>query len=630
MQSGAKNDTIITGKAPPKKSNKRRKAKGEKNTMRKSFHFEADNLKPTAHTIKSAYRAAQAILQADKAQDYTPAITPPHTMEAAETTYNILLHDAYNVVSFLYAQQPSDILNQIRADLASIKPAQGNIYAAIVADEADERAEEARDDTASYTRMAKRISTAENDRAELLELATERATDARKAAEERDNANTAHARTLAADMLHAGYIAAYTRPKAAEIDRAAETIGEDATAAEILTQAERAHRRAAMRAWIRGQAHGVNALDGTNIKYTPADADTVKAWRDKYGASADEPQPTKGGTKALIYQDTATKTRPAGYYIKYTSKTFRRASSFDVISADGLESIATSANQFIESQGGAERLEALYNAADLSPRERAYLQAFCSRAAREEGGRARTAYITTKGAKATTSGAERAETNARHEYAAHRIGLQSQRTGERMRGDIAKALKAAHKAAEKNIKAARNAAPLFEQDYNFFNALTRNNRGIRYTEPAAPCGMSKTYTFGHYRNPYAPAIKWTEGEKPQAVSRAELEQIQEQERAAASVRVFAQFVRDNVPHGIEQLNRISADNLTNAAQIWRHQHADFLKAAEAVERNKRHTLPASASREEQAVFTAKREAVRRAAATEKELEISLATHLLNA
>lgn len=593
--------------------------------MKNNLHFESGKITPTVHNTKSAYRSAQTFLQVNA--DYIPAIIPPTTAEDAEAIYNTLRRDAYNVLNFLYAKQPAPILHEIRAGIAATRAAMGNTYAAEIADNADKLAQEYRKDAAEMLKDAHKITAADTDRADLLNLAETLKQAADEQADQRDNANTAHGNTLAADMLHAGYIAAYTRPTPAEIDKAAEILGDNATAEQILYHAEQSHRHASMRAWIREQAHGINALDGTSIKYIPADRATVKAWRDKYGDNSDEPQTTKSGTKQLIHQETTTKSRPAGYYIKYTSKTFRRASSFDFISDEGAEGIKVSYNFYIGNQSAYEELTDLYTRAELTPRELQYMQAFCSYPAIKAGEQARTEYRKAqaeKGQKASAEGISGAEYKARKEYAAKRIGLQAERTKQQIFSTIREKLKAA-------ANAPTNKAPEHKLSYKDYNKMVCKNHGIRYTEAPAPAGAwKKCPMFARLQNPYTPAIKWTEEAHAEPVKPAEIKEQAEQEHNAANIRVFVNFVRDNLQDAPMKLSAMSAEEITKAAQAWTKSREKMLITADKVERNNRHTCPASASREEKAVFDAERKSIRKAATDAQITALIHAANLIKA
>lgn len=186
------------------------------------------------------------------------------------------------------------------------------------------------------------------------------------------------------------------------------------------------------------QAASPDALNRTVTQATPATGAEVAAWIEKHGATGTavkEPQTVKRCRASDCY-DTMEyrnrKTAPGWYRVRHWV-TVAPYTSIEQLNDNGdITGYFKSYNPFAETQGTAERLEALQTAAELTERERLFIAAFTSTTAAKHGAAARKQYHDTTTADTSTSksrkAAAKAEYDAMIDYAFSAIGIKSEDT----------------------------------------------------------------------------------------------------------------------------------------------------------------------------------------------------------
>ncbi len=176
-----------------------------------------------------------------------------------------------------------------------------------------------------------------------------------------------------------------------------------------------------------------------------ATAAEVKAWRERYADSWNEPQSVKNGTLSLEYLE-ASKRRAAGWYFTLRRQTMSRYASIEEMNENGdITGYIRTADIYADSLAAVEALEDI--ASGLPPRDRLFIAAFCSIAAERAAGEAHAAYMADKTHTHAESRAAEAAYKARIAYAAERVGVGAKHRAEyvdRIRRHVAAAAKVEH------------------------------------------------------------------------------------------------------------------------------------------------------------------------------------------
>lgn len=432
----------------------------------KTIYCNPKTAKLTRRNVKPAYESYRAMLTASG--QYTPAKPDPESVTA---NYDPFVSDAYYVVKYLESRTPSDMLKTLYNDLAAdnaIRTAAEttNAYAKARYDletqvaamlDIDNPAEV----TAELDRQSNSLLIDDDTRAYAADMLSD--INSAKDDESRAAQDTTPIYSNAADLVQVAALADHEPPTDTDYKAASKSIenlkyqaahhngsiwnslnaGRSALAminaweaademhGVYLAYAIRAHRRAAIRQYIRSNS-SVNALDGTNTTYKPATNSQIAAWINAGHMTGKEYSiQTKSGTKSLVYHE-GSKSREKGWYWYYTSRTYRKMTSIEQLTAstdkDGKpmtnSAILSTANLYIDSQSALEELEELANRANLNERQRQFIAAFCSRPAQAAESAGRLEYIrTTPGA--TNTGADAAGYTARRNYAFDRIGIKT-------------------------------------------------------------------------------------------------------------------------------------------------------------------------------------------------------------
>lgn len=271
------------------------------------------------------------------------------------------------------------------------------------------------------------------------------------------------------------------------------------TWADVDEIARKRYRRNAVSRYIRAQKSGT-ALDGTHTDKKPASPEEVTAWTNAGKLTGQENRyPTKAGTIALEYRE-ATKSNPAGWYFINRRYTVNRWHSIEALTESGeVAGIIRTTNTYAENLEAVERIEHLITAGNPQPRERAFLEAFCSQSAVEASEEARRAYTeahtkrTDTGHKynGTAQGRSTAGYEARRAYAYNRISLTNPNTASQFFRRMCARLEAVTTKPDKT----RTPAELAERDRRYWEHMQRSNQGN--TAPST--------------EPRPDLIAWTEG-----------------------------------------------------------------------------------------------------------------------
>ena len=434
-----------------------------------------------AYFTKSAYKSALAMTATDRAKaaawrtDYAEADNDRDNIKLSDVAYARYSADAWNAVTYLYSKTPLDILDELRRALMSDNKHRNVALLAIMADEWRELSKAERAEQGEAYKTALDILKSEQERntaAKEYKTHKNAADEATKTAEDIDN-TAAAVLSIAADIVQAIAFADLERPTEEDFKSALHTLENinnrerehnakhpknpepltTWTDGELIEHARKAHRRAAAKAHIRNE-RGISGIDSTKTVLKPASHKAVKAWRDRYGDSAEDKQPTKGGFKSLVLLE-ATKRRKAGYYFKYEYRTIKAAHSFEAVTEredkDGgtyydFSKVETSFNFYVHDFADLEAVEDLANRANLSRREREFISIFAGEAARRAAGKARADYYKSqaaKGKRATAKGADLEEYEARRRYVYERMGLLKPSTRSMFFSRLCEALKAA-------------------------------------------------------------------------------------------------------------------------------------------------------------------------------------------
>lgn len=179
-----------------------------------------------------------------------------------------------------------------------------------------------------------------------------------------------------------------------------------------------------------------DALNRTTTRATKATPEEVQAWIAKHGdtgKSIREPQPRKRTSASDCFDTMEFKTYKSnpsatGFYRVRHWVTVAPYQSIDQLNENGdITGYFKSYNPFEQSQGTAERLEALATSAQLTDRERQFVAYFTSTTASTKGAEARRAYHASTTANTDTKQAREAANNAEYQamvnYALERIGI---------------------------------------------------------------------------------------------------------------------------------------------------------------------------------------------------------------
>ena len=245
--------------------------------------------------------------------------------------------------------------------------------------------------------------------------------------------------------------------------------------------ARQRYRRNAISRYIRSQKSG-NALDGSHTDKTPASPEEVTAWTNSGKLTGTENRyQTKSGTIALEYRE-ASKTAPAGWYFINRRYTVNRWHSIEQLNESGdISGYIRTPNTYAENLEAVERIEHLATAGNPQPRERAFLEAFCSVSAIEASEEARRAYTeahttrTDTGHKynGTPEGRSSAGYEARRAYAYNRIGLTNPNTA----SQFFRRMCARLEAVTTKPDSTRTPAELAEHDRRYWEHMQRSNQG---------------------------------------------------------------------------------------------------------------------------------------------------------
>lgn len=397
------------------------------------------------------------------------------TFETIMQTYEQYERDVSAVLANLDRTTPTPIIRQLQNSRRADQVARANPATAEDITDHEERHAAALEAIEEVDRISHRITAAQADR-----IAAAQEGESLRA--ERDNERNAAAdlakviaRTLSdrADLLQVAAAADLEEPTETEIaavlgKEQAEDWDEDI----IYQLAKLRHRRNAVARYIRAQ-RGVNALNGMHTDTRAATADEVKAWRASgKGIGADHKQPTKGGYITLEWRE-QTKSRPSGYYFINRRYTVNQWHSIEQLNESGdITGYIRTQNPYTADLAAVERLESLATAANLTDRERQWLNAFCSPTARRAAAESRRAYHTEQGAKATTKGANAAEYDSRKAYAFNRIGINTDTNRRQFFSRMSRRLAAAAQ-IEQTCQTPQEYA---EKDFLYWKALQEDSR----------------------------------------------------------------------------------------------------------------------------------------------------------
>jgi hypothetical protein len=204
-----------------------------------------------------------------------------------------------------------------------------------------------------------------------------------------------------------------------------------------------------------------------------ATAAEVKAWTASgKGIGADHKQPTKGAYITLEWRE-QTKSRPSGYYFINRRYTVNQWNSIEQLNENGdITGYMRTQNPYAADLAAIERLESLTAAANLTDRERQWLNAFCSPTARRAAAESRRTYHTEQGARATTKGANAAEYDSRKAYAFERIGIHTDTNRRQFFSRMSRRLAAAAQ-IEQTCQTPQEYA---EKDFLYWKALQEDSR----------------------------------------------------------------------------------------------------------------------------------------------------------
>ena len=336
--------------------------------------------------------------------------------------------DVSAVLANLDRTSPAPILRQLQNARRADQVARNNPATAEDITDAEEAHATAREAIEELDKISRRLTATQADRIASAQEAGNLRTEADEARATAQDLAKVIARTLSerADLVQVAALADLEEPTPQELEtaqRRAEERGEELTEEELTARAKQRHRRNAVARYVRAQ-RGNNAMNGTSTKTTQATPTDLAQWV-KAGKpiSKDYKEPTKNGTISIEWRE-HTKDRPAGFYIVRRYYTINQWQSIEALDEAGNpQGYIRTQNTLHTDLEAVERLEALANLANLTPREREYLAVFCGKTARQVGADARRAYHAERGRKATEAGANEAEYTARKAYAFDRIGL---------------------------------------------------------------------------------------------------------------------------------------------------------------------------------------------------------------
>lgn len=256
------------------------------------------------------------------------------------------------------------------------------------------------------------------------------------------------------------------------------------TWADVDNIARKRYRRNAVSRYIRAQKSGT-ALDGTHTDKKSASHEEVTAWTMAGKLTGQENRyQTKAGTISLEYRE-ATKSNPSGWYFINRRYTVNRWHSIEALTETGeITGIIRTTNTYAENLEAVERIEHLITAGNPQPRERAFLEAFCSQSAVEASEEARRAYTeahttrTDTGHKynGTAQGRSTAGYEARRAYAYNRIGLFNPNTASQFFRRMCARLEVYKQTSNSNGQT-RTPAELAERDRRYWEHMQRSNQG---------------------------------------------------------------------------------------------------------------------------------------------------------
>lgn len=407
------------------------------------------------------------------------------TARAIIDTYATYEKDVFAVLANLDRTTPTPIIRQLQNSRKADQVARANPATAEDITDAEERHAAAVDAVAEVDRISRRITAAQAER-----IAAAQEGESLRA--ERDEARATAAdlakvvsRTLSdrADLVQVAAAADLEEPTAAELETAAaraEERGEDLTAEEIHARAKQRHRRNAVARYVRAQ-RGTNALNGMHTDTRAATAEDVAAWKASgKPTGAEHKQPTKGGYVTLEYRE-QTKSRAAGWYFVNRRFTVNQWNSIEQLNESGdFTGYIRTQNPYADSLAAVEQLESLAAAANLTDRERQWIAAFCSPAARRAAAESRREYHEMHKDTAAALAADKWEYESRKLYAFSRIGITTDTNRRQFFSRMSRRLAAAVQVEH----TCQTPTEYAERDFAYWKALQEDSRRGTAKEPS--------------------------------------------------------------------------------------------------------------------------------------------------
>ena len=371
-----------------------------------------------------------------------------------ETLYTFAESCASVAIRARHEKSGLDLLRQLQNARANDQTARNAADIASRADSYTSRADEHTATADTLTAIAHRISTPDTERTEASREAAAHRAEAKRerAAADILTAELSRAYSDRADLVQAALLAlcelTASPAPVLTLSRSRWTYrpAKSAAAAACILCASDPDDRAALRSDIwractNAAGRAINAaaspdaLNSTTTKASPASPADVAAWIAKHGATgpAVKEAQTVKRCRASECFDTMEfrnrKTAPGWYRVRHWV-TVAPYTSIDALNESGdITGYFRSYNPFAETQGTAERLEAMQTAAVLTERERAFIAAFTSTTAAKHGATARQKYHDTTTAdtsrKESRAAADMAEYTAMLDYAFSAIGIKS-------------------------------------------------------------------------------------------------------------------------------------------------------------------------------------------------------------